>query len=324
MNKTYEFNRRSIGVWVKNLMGAAAIFVVGAASSAAATDETTLSVAAIGQSAIETTDDGGILKGRTSQIAAAADFHDYICSHNSDGGMLTAIMDAALRQEISAADYNVSIKSGGKGFQTAQGHAETQMSFPWYKPDCKGASFLTSHTKSLCTDFQWSDSLYEVIVGYFSAENYSRPLRGHHDVFGTTLCVPGVEFPRMLREVGISDLNTRVMVRKSPAACLTAVMKKEADLTLLPINMAAVEVEHLDLQGQIIPHAALDRVMTLHAIAPNASETAAEDIELLNTGLRKIRKSGEWFGLVEKFAKGHEHDHAYDRKALQNLSQLSE
>ncbi len=319
----FDSKWRRVDGLANRLLGAAVMIVVGAigaAAPAAAADEATLSVAAIGRTPTDTNSGGGILAGRTSNIAAAADFHDYICAYNSDGGMLTAIMDAALQQEISGASYNVSIASGKNAHQDALAHKGTQMSFPWYKPNCGGTSFLTSHTKSLCTDYRWSDSIYDMVVGYFSTKNYARPLRRHDDVYGATLCVPGVEFPQMLREVGISDLNTRIVVRKSPAACLTAVMKEEADLTLLPISMAATEVEHLGLEDQIVPYAALDRVMTIHAIAPVASDTSADDIALLNSGLQKIRQSGEWFETILKFADGHEHDHAYEREALQNLS----
>lgn len=319
MNVFTRNDSRPIVKWAIKLLSGACL-VLGAASFASADEPTKLKITAIGQASPDTVQERGILEGRTPRISAAADFHDYICAYNSDGGLLTAIVDAALRQEVSEAEYDVSIKNGKNAFKDAKAHEDTQMSFPWYKPNCEGGTFLTDHTKSLCEEYKWSESIYDVVVGYFSAKDYKRPLRRHHDVFGSTLCVPGVEFPQMLHEVGISDLNTRIIVRKSPAACLVAVKKKEADLTLLPISMAATEAEHLDLEDEIIPHVTLDRVMSLRAIAPLSSDTAGDDIALLNNGLGKIHKSGEWFDLVQKFATGHEHDHAYEKKELQNLS----
>lgn len=323
MNGYSQYDLREFEKWMVKLFGAVCI-CFGFASISQAAEETKLKIAAIGQATPDVTESRGILAGRTPKIAAAADFHDYICSHNSDGGMLTAIVDAALRQEISDVEYDVSINQGKSAFQEAKAHEDTQMSFPWYRPNCERGSFLTEHTKSLCDNFQWSESLYEVVVGYFSAKGYDRPLRRHPDVFGATLCVPGVEFPQMLHEVGVSDLNTRIIVRKSPAACLIAVKKKEADLALMPVSMAATEIEHLGLEDEIVPHVALDRVLSLHAIAPLTSESAADDVSLLNSGLQKIRKSGEWFNIVQDFADGHDHDHAYDHGILESVATASD
>ncbi len=277
MFKVFGFSCRLAEKLAGTLVVAVSVLTAGDVSPAKAADETTLSVAAIGEVSREA---------------------------NEDGFMLAAIMDAALRKEISDDRFSVSTGNGTTSPRDALTQTDADLSFPWYKPNCDGNAFLTSYTTTLCTDFQWSDSIYEVVVGYFTAKDYDRPLRRHVDVYGTTLCVSGVVFPQMLHEVGISDLNTRVLVRRTPAACIQAVNANEADVTLLPISRASVEVERLDLVDEIVPNLTLDRVLSLHAIAPRTSETAAQDLELLNSGIRKIRKNGEWFEIIATFSSG--------------------
>lgn len=220
---------------------------------------------------------------------------------NEEGGMLTSVVHAALRQEIADADYDLSVTADEIANQAAPLQDDVDMSFPWYRPDCEGNTRKSTQARSLCADFNWSDPLYHVVVGYFTAKNFDRRLTSHHHVYGTTLCILSDASPQLLRDVGISDLNTRLVVRPTSADCLTAVMQKEADVSLLPIGVAAAKVEELGLGEDITPNVQLDRVLTVHAIAPLASETADDDIGLLNDGLRKIRKSGEWFEIVEQF-----------------------
>lgn len=311
---------RQRAIMIRLSCAVAAAIGLGALTNADAA--TKLTVTAVGSTAAAPSEDEGILTGRAPRQSAANDFHDFVCAFNSSGGMLTAIVNAALGAEMDDGEFSVSIDSG----KQAQGATRiaSDLSFPWYKPNCARPSYLTAHTRALCKDFVWSEPIYEMLVGYFSAVDYDRPLDRHEDVFGTTLCLAGREFPEMLHEVGLSNLNTRLMFEKSPAACLGAVADGRADLTLLPINMAAVEMDHFGLRDRIIGHHHLDRVMTLHAVASQDSLNASDNIALFNRGLESLRGSGEWFEIVEKFADGHDHDRAYDASAIRTFAAKSE
>lgn len=313
--KNNQVAKRSRGCFFKSFWSAiAASLLLGA--QVFATETRGITVTAVGYFPTEASEDSGILNGRAPRTSAANDSHEFTCAFNSDGGMLTAILNAALSEVLPADGFSVSLDSGPKAKTASSGGGASRLSFPWYKPNCQAASFLTKHTTALCNDFHWSQPIYEMIVGYFSAQDYDRPLDNQDDVFGTTLCLAGKEFSQMLHEVGLSDLNTRLVYRKSPAACLKAVVAKEADLTLLPINIAALETEHLALTDQIKAYYHLDRLMSLHAIAAKTSPTALDDIAVLNNGLLALRESGAWFEIIEEFADGHDHDHPYEDKVL--------
>ena len=88
--------------------------------------------------------------------------------------------------------------------------------------------------------------------------------------------------------------------------------------------MAAIEVKHFGLEGKIKAHDHLDRVMTLHAVASKGLISADEDIALFNRGLKSLRKTGEWFEIVQKFADGHDHDHAYNSDGSKSVTAQSD
>lgn len=267
--------------------------------------------------AVAAMDAGGILAGRAPRATALTEFEQLVCPLDQGGGMLTAIVNAALAHGGAGEDFSVDVaeraddeRLGGIASADAGG-----VTFPWYKPNCDRPSYLTEHTKRLCDEASWSEPIFEMFVGYFTRADYERPLMTTWHLMGATLCVSGQEFPNLLRERGVSENNARIIKRDRPGSCLSAVMRGDADVAVLPDSVADEAMRDMGLIDKIIRQPALDDIVTLHAVAVRDDADANATLAIIDRGLNEIRESGEWFEIVASYLSGHTHDAPHSHEA---------
>lgn len=249
-----------------------------------------------------------ILEGRAPQATALQEFEQLICPFEGEGGMLTAIVNAALSHGGAGEDISVRI---AETTDRAELISMRGVTFPWYKPRCDRPSHLTEHTRWLCEQAEWSEPIFEMFVGYFTRADYERPLTSSWHLMGATICASGSEFPNLLRERGVSESNARIIIKPLPDACLESVVAGEADVAILPDSVADEALRENGMMDAIIRQPALDEVVTLHAIAQKGDAAGAATLAMLNRGMDEIRRSGEWFEIVARHLANHPHDGGY-------------
>ncbi len=253
--------------------------------------------------------DASILSAATSGFSATSEIEAFVCAYNGGGGMMTEIVETALSaagqkfpREMSflgstdSVDLDSIIGSGG-------------VLFPMYKPKCDDAHILNDHTKQLCNGYKWSEPLFHVITaGYVAASSDWHPRNGS-DLMGRTICQVNGEVAHFVKERGLTDLNARLITAGSTDACLSLVATGESDIAILP--MIAVDSVHRTSEhsGPIRHVAALDRVLSVHAIASLKNAQAVADIYAIDAGLNTMRADGRWFEIVTEHYVGHDHDH---------------
>ena len=307
-----------------------AMCVFGAAN---ANEETT--IARLIESEVTASSTGGILADHRNELGAIFEFEDLTCPFNKDGGMITKIVNKAMATVIPLDDFDIAFVVADahdhdhdekpasrqiKSFkdqrdqllaELLEGKSET-LTFPWYRPNCAAPAFLTDHTRDLCNNYQWSEPLYEVLIGTYLRADFGNQPRNHTSLYGRTICQSGEELPRMLRERGVSDLNARLVAGGSPKACFDQLLSGAADAAIMPLLTGArLQREHAEFE-EIQSAFNLDIQMTIHAISVDGDQRGRRNIKALNLGMANLRASGVWDEIVDEFFMGHDHSAPYD------------
>lgn len=271
---------------------------------------------------VEAAEDTSILGGRAPQATALAEFEQLICPLDTGGGMLTAIVNAALAHGGADEGFSIKVDTAKNARETIAkaGEATRGITFPWYKPKCDRPSYLTEHTRRLCSDAAWSEPIFEMFIGYFTRADYERPLTASWHLMGATICVSGNEFPNLLKERGVSENNAKIVVADKPGACFDAVILGAADIAVLPDSVADQALREKGMVDAILRHPGMDEMVTLHAVAQKGDEEGAATLAILDKGMNEIRESGEWFEIVANYLAGHDHSGGHEHVAHNHAS----
>ncbi len=283
---------------------------------------------------VDVTSADGLLRKQRADIGAIFEFEELTCPYNSDGGMVTKIVNQAMATVIAPDDFEISfVAADGHGDDLASARSRPEFSafrdqreklmadrlashdnvltFPWYRPNCDAPALLTDHTRNLCENYRWSEPLYGVLIGTYLRPDFEREPQSHRAIYGATICQSGEELPRMLRERGVSDLNARLIKGDTPRACFDMLLSGEADVAIMPLltgnRLQRDFAEFEDIRSAF----KLDIEMTVHAISPAEDAQGVDHIRALNRGVANIRESGVWEGIVNEFFAGHDHDASY-------------
>ena len=89
------------------------------------------------------------------------------------------------------------------------------------------------------------------------------------------------------------------MVRKqTPADCIAALLDETADFAALATDVAQGLISELDAESLIKVHEPLNHVSTVHVVTAKSHPQADNMIKIVDSGLDKLKKSGEWFDIV--------------------------
>lgn len=238
--------------------------------------------------------DRAVAQDTAKSLMSLPDFEAY---SGADGGFISRIVVAALDRGAPETPAEVALAEGPEPHKAAL-DADDLVSFPWYRPSCEEPAFLNEHTKRLCAEFEWSESLYEMFIGFYSREDRGRVLSSTRDVYGSTICVSGTEFPNMLREFGITPYNSLIQKAASPRECLDNVLSGEADYAFLPDDAAGRLVQGDEAYAALERQPRVDGMITLHAVAPKGAADAVRTLEALDRGVAEIRADGSWFNII--------------------------
>lgn len=240
-----------------------------------------------------------ILQRVTPRLSVMTGIRELACNIDREGGMLTSIINAALAEERPTTSYAIDFVVGDNPHaRQLSDPALNPLSFPWYRPDC--VKPLDDRDAALCDDFAWSESLYDMLVGYHSLASANLRLAGLDDLDGASVCVPSDELARHLRREGV-DRIAALEVRATPEACVAALRSGDVEFVFLPLATA----EAMNRTGDLAAHEALDTALTVHAIAPKSDPQSVAALEMLGAGLGTIRDNGKWFEIIARFHRAH-------------------
>lgn len=218
------------------------------------------------------------------------------------GGMITEIAMRAI--EIADPDQEVNVYFIGD----VRAHLSTllplhafDIGFTWYRPECdKDISNLNASDRSRCTNFLASDPVYQDTVGVFARKD-SPYLNAttYEDLHGASLCRPEGYFEFDLVQAGLVDPNVKIVKLSDSQECLRAVNDGEVDLWSINVVSAPDEIKKAGLENEIVAVPAVEFVLNSHYLIAADHPRGQELVDMLNTGLRQMVESGEWYDLIQ-------------------------
>lgn len=172
-------------------------------------------------------------------------------------------------------------------------------SFPWSKPDCDQAESLSAHDQNRCANYDFSEPFYEVVDGFFARKDsqYAVALK-HEDLFGSRICRPEGYSTAHLDAAGLSEPIIKLYRPAQVSDCFQALMTSSVDVISLDSLVAADNIASLGLGDEIVENQNLGEVNELYVVVNKKHPRAKETLDLLNTGLREMVSSGEWYEIV--------------------------
>ncbi len=173
------------------------------------------------------------------------------------------------------------------------------VAFPWKKPDCAAAP-----SADLCTNFVYSEPMFEMLVVLFTAKGSGVTYRREADLDGMRICSP-------LSHSGGDRAGTSAAYMKSAGArlqlpntaedCFSRLVDGTADAVAMNEFTGRVVLKDMGLDNRV--ELQLSRPLAiegLHAVAHKSNPRAEELIAAFNDGLGKMRDSGEYLSVIDK------------------------
>jgi polar amino acid transport system substrate-binding protein len=217
-------------------------------------------------------------------------------------GMLTEVVSRALDHAAPERERRIAfVGDWSAHLDVLLPDGAFDIGFPWFKPDCSRMELLGEEMRRRCTDYNWSQPLHELVVGYFvRAGSGIEGATDYDDLLGLTFCRPEGYYGFDLEQKGLSAPRIALLTPATPADCLRALADGEADVVSLSVTLVEAEIAELGLAGRIAELPELADILTLHALAPKSNPSGRAYLTLVNRGLREMRESGEWFRVVAR------------------------
>ena len=210
-------------------------------------------------------------------------------------GIVPDILAAALEKGGYSQEINIARPSTEAEVLQVASTENTLLSFPWIRFDCAETASLSLRSQNLCRNYTLSDPLFEITLGLFTLKESPLLVASTADAFaGVTICTTRFYGDDLLRLSGIINQSAQTHLEPTVEHCLEAVQTGKYDAMVADYQTIATLTP--DGISDIPPFA---QQTTLHAAAFTENETALAVLQMANTGLEQILKSGEWFGIVQ-------------------------
>ncbi|WP_343116707.1 transporter substrate-binding domain-containing protein [Ostreiculturibacter nitratireducens] len=216
------------------------------------------------------------------------------------GGIMPQLVRTALVRANTKADVSIAfVNDWGSHLDTLLPSGAFDASFPWSLPECDHLGALSAADAYRCTDFDHSESFYEIVDGYFALKGSGLESAASYDAFlGKRICRPDGYSLSALTSAGISETAVVLMRPKTVAECFTALMTGEVDLAHLEVQVASDAIAKLGIKSEVIENPNLAYIKTLRVFVHKSNPHSREIIDTINSGLAIMRQSGEWFEIV--------------------------
>ena len=249
----------------------------------------------------ETTDRLPLANSRQIRFVTATDWAPYLDRDQEQGGMFIELVNAAMSQVTDSPDaYKIDwINDWSSHLEPLLSDVAYDMGIAWYRPDCSKIDKLAAGSVFRCNNLDWSEPLFEQIVSYYTRADYPVPAT-HADLFGANVCRPAGYSNFMLEEFDLVEPNITFSTPTSPSNCIEGLLDGTYDVAVLAVEVAEDALAPLGASDLVTRHEALDYVATLNVVTSKNNPDGADQLALLDAGLREIKTNGDWFQIVRR------------------------
>ncbi len=273
-----------------------------AASTAAAAAPATPATPAVTKASLPLNVPGIATPGSsTYRFVTGSDWRPFQDQELENGGMITEIVDTAMETQRGPDGHKIDfINDYSAHLQTLIADIAYDFSFAWFRPNCDKMEKLGAESQFRCTSLDWSDPLFEQIIGYYMRADEANVPATHADLLGRSICRPKGYALFMMEEF---DLVEPAIVLKRPvntADCFEMLAAGEVDVVVLATMVADSAIAAGGMADQIAEQPQLSTVATLHAVTSINNPNKDAQLAVLNEGIRDVRESGAWFEIVQR------------------------
>ncbi|MEM6499655.1 MAG: LysM peptidoglycan-binding domain-containing protein [Pseudomonadota bacterium] len=241
----------------------------------------------------------------TIRFVVGTDWAPFTNEDQEQGGMIVEITNVAMENADGGPNYQIDfINDWGAHLQPLISDHAYDFSLAWFRPNCDIVERLGDGSKFRCNNLGWSEPLFEQIFGYYTRADGLRP-ETHEDLMGTRICRPAGYAMFQLEEHNLVEPNVTLVRPVSPTECFEELAAGNIDVVTLSSDVADGIIAELDMDAGVFFNESLSQVLTMHAVISNTHPRMQAYLDTLNSGLAKIKNSGDWFGIVRRHMVAH-------------------
>ncbi len=239
-------------------------------------------------------------EGVDVRLLAGDDFKPFTNRLQMNSGLISNIVNRAFVAQDSVGlhkFYWVNDRAVHLDPMLSEGMAD--LAFPWKKPDCDGdAAGLP-----ICTDYVYSDTMFEMLVVLFTAKGSGVTYSGEGDLPGMRVCSPlGHNSARFGQGVGyLTRVGARLQQPQSSEECFERLVSGSVDAVAMNEFTGRVVLKDMGLSDRV--ELQLSRPLAiegLHVVAHRSNPRADEMIAAFNDGLAEMRETGEYLDVIDR------------------------
>lgn len=237
----------------------------------------------------------------TYRFVTGSDWKPFQDPELENGGMITEIVDTAMESQRGANGHKIDfINDYPAHLQTLIADIAYDFAFAWFRPNCDKIEKLGSESRFRCQALEWSDPLFEQIIGYYMRSDEANVPASHADLQGRRICRPAGYAMFMMEEFDLVEPSITLTRPVNTADCFQQLAAGEVDAVVLATMVADSAIASVGMADQIAEQPQLSTVATMHAVTSINNPNKQSQLAVLNQGIREVRESGAWFEIVQR------------------------
>ena len=229
----------------------------------------------------------------------------YSGSDLPNGGLATELIETAYASIAPDSEVSVTIAPNLAGFLRAMGSEQYDVGFPSIRPNCNVIDTLTVEMIELCAKYAFSQPFHEIqMTAWTLAGSPFTGIADPAELIGSRICRPAGLFTFDLEADRLPGRGGTLTAPENAQDCFAALASGQTDVVSLPANRAQAAITAAGLGGRVVAVPALERGVTLHAVANQSNPDGVAAISRLNRGLETMRADGTWFRIVARQLSG--------------------
>lgn len=218
-----------------------------------------------------------------------------------DGGLATALIERAYELGRPGAEVDLTMEANQLAFTLGLGREIYDIGFPSIRPDCNVIDLLTIELIELCAKYVFSEPFHQIAMeGYALTGSTNAGAATVADLRNARICRPENLFTFDLDAVQLPGPRGALVRTADATACFEALANGDVDIVSVSMTQSRGGIAATGLGDRVSTVPALERTVTLHAVANVTNPTGVDAIARLNSGIAQMRANGDWFRLVTR------------------------
>ena len=254
---------------------------------------------------VNTTDALPAPLGNRIRVVVGTDWAPFTNEDQEQGGMITEVTNLALSKADGNPAYKIDfVNDWSAHLQPLITDHAYDFSIAWFKPKCEIADRLGKDAQFRCNNLDWSEPLFEQVLHYYTRADHPRPAT-YTDFYNLTFCRPQGYSTSQLAENNLVEPNVKFAQPEKVEDCFAGLAEGKYDVVFINSNTADDAIAALGVQNKIVAQEHLGQISAMHAVIAKTHPRREQYLAALDSGIRKIKASGEWFRIVTRHMAEH-------------------